>query len=59
VPARDVDRLAEAIQRCYQHRDETRAMGRAARAKIESQFTLDHYNQRMIVLYNELARVAP
>jgi glycosyltransferase involved in cell wall biosynthesis len=58
VPARDVDRLAEAIQRCYQHRDETRAMGRAARAKIESQFTLDHYNQRMIVLYDELARVA-
>jgi glycosyltransferase involved in cell wall biosynthesis len=57
VPARDVDRLAEAILWCYQHRDETRAMGRAARAKIESQFTLDHYNQRMIALYNELASV--
>lgn len=55
VPARGVDRLAEAILWCYQHRDETRAMGRAARAKIESQFTLEHYNQRMIALYNELA----
>jgi len=55
VPARDVDRIAEAIVWCYQHRDETRAMGRAARARIESQFTLDHYNQRMIALYRRLA----
>jgi glycosyltransferase involved in cell wall biosynthesis len=58
VPARDVDRTAEAIQWCYDHRDETRAMGRAARARIESQFTLDHYNQRMIALYRELAGAA-
>jgi glycosyltransferase involved in cell wall biosynthesis len=55
VPVRDVERLAEAILWCYQHRDETRAMGRAARAKIESQFTLEHYNQRMIALYKSLA----
>jgi starch synthase len=55
VAARDVDRLAEKILWCYQHRDETRAMGKAARAKIESQFALDHYNQRMIALYNQLA----
>jgi alpha-maltose-1-phosphate synthase len=55
VPARDVDRMAETIQWCYQHREETRAMGRAARAKIESQFTLNHYNQRMIALYKGLA----
>jgi glycosyltransferase involved in cell wall biosynthesis len=55
VPARDVARTAEAIQWCYQHRDERRAMGRAARARIESEFTLDHYNQRMIALYRGLA----
>jgi alpha-maltose-1-phosphate synthase len=55
VPVRDVERLADAILWCYQHRDETRAMGRAARAKIESQFTLEHYNQRMIELYKSLA----
>jgi glycosyltransferase involved in cell wall biosynthesis len=55
VPARNVDRLAEAILWCYQHRDETRAMGRAARAKIESQFTLDHYSQRQIALYRAVA----
>jgi glycosyltransferase involved in cell wall biosynthesis len=55
VPVRDVERLAEAILWCYQHRDEMRAMGRAARAKIESQFTLEHYNQRMIELFKSLA----
>jgi glycosyltransferase involved in cell wall biosynthesis len=53
--ARDVDRIAEAILWCYQHREETRAMGRAARARIEHQFTLSHYNQRMITLYQGLA----
>ena len=58
VPARDVDRTAEAIEWCYEHRDETRGMGRAARARIESQFTLEHYNQRMILLYRELAGAA-
>ena len=55
VPARDVDRLAEAISWCYHHRDDLRAMGRGARAKIESQFTLEHYNQRQIALYRLLA----
>jgi glycosyltransferase involved in cell wall biosynthesis len=54
VPVRDVDRLAEAISWCYEHREETRAMGRAAREKVESQFTLEHYNQRQIGLYKSL-----
>jgi glycosyltransferase involved in cell wall biosynthesis len=51
VPARHVDALADAISWCYQHRDEAQAMGKAARTRIESQFTLDHYNQRIIALY--------
>jgi glycosyltransferase involved in cell wall biosynthesis len=55
VPARDVDALADAILWCYQHPDESRAMGLAARARIESHFTLDHYNQRQIALYRSLA----
>jgi glycosyltransferase involved in cell wall biosynthesis len=55
VPVRDVDRLAEAILWGYQHRDELRAMGQAARARIESNFTLEHYNQRMIAVYREVA----
>jgi len=54
LPVRNVDRLSEAISWCYRHRDETLAMGRAARVKIESQFTLEHYNQRQIDLYKSL-----
>ena len=55
VPVRDVDRLAETISWCFSHRDELRVMGHAARARIESNFTLEHYNQRMIRLYRKLA----
>lgn len=55
VPARDVDRLADVILWCYQHRDELALMGRAARLKIESRFTLDHYYERMIALYRAVA----
>jgi glycosyltransferase involved in cell wall biosynthesis len=55
VPARSVEALADAILWCYKNPEETRAMGAAARARIESQFTLDHYNQRVISLYRQLA----
>lgn len=55
VPARDVDALADAILWCYQHPDESQAMGRAARERIEREFTLEHYNQRLIALYRSLA----
>src|ERR1700691_6298805 len=57
VPARNVDRPAAVTLWCYQHRDEIRAMGLAARARIESQFTLDHYNHRQIALYRSLAGI--
>ena len=56
VPARDVDRTAQAILSCSQNREATRVMGGAARAKVESQFTLAHYDQHMIALYREVAR---
>jgi glycosyltransferase involved in cell wall biosynthesis len=55
IPVRAVDALADAISWCYQHRDAIQGMGRAARARIENQFTLDHYNQRLIRLYRTLA----
>lgn len=55
VPARNVDRLAEAILWCYEHRQQAREIGKAARARIDSQFTLEHYNQRVISLYRRLA----
>jgi glycosyltransferase involved in cell wall biosynthesis len=59
VAARNVDALAERILWCYQRRDETRAMGRAARMKIEQQFTLAHYAERQISLYRQVSKEAP
>jgi len=55
VPARNAEALAEAILWCYQHRDRSRTMGRAARTKIEQRFTLAHYEARQIALYRSLA----
>jgi glycosyltransferase involved in cell wall biosynthesis len=56
VPVRDVEAMAEAILWCHQHRDRSREMGKAARARIENEFTLDHYIERQIELYRLLAR---
>src|SRR5260370_9322378 len=53
VATRNVDALAERILWCYERRDETRAMGRAARMKIEQEFTLAHYAERQISLYRQ------
>lgn len=55
VPARDTDALANAILWCYEHPEGRAAMGCAARARIESEFTLEHYNERVIALYRNLA----
>jgi len=57
IPARSVDSLADAILWCYRHPAETQAMGRLARTRIESHFTLEHYNQRVLALYQEIAAV--
>jgi glycosyltransferase involved in cell wall biosynthesis len=51
VPARNVDALADRIGWCYRHPVETVAMGGAARARIEQEFTLAHYERRQIMLY--------
>jgi starch synthase len=54
VPSRNVDALADAILWCYQHPDLARSISRAARAKVEAQFTLAHYNRRIINLYHSM-----
>lgn len=58
VPARNVDALAEAILWCYRHQDEAIAMGRAARTKVEQQFTLSLYEARQLACYRSLANKA-
>lgn len=54
VPARNVDALTDAILWCYQHREESQAMGKAARSRVENEFTLEHYNERVIHMYRGL-----
>jgi glycosyltransferase involved in cell wall biosynthesis len=58
LPARNVDALAAAISWCFQHPDERLAMGRAARVKVEEQFTLSHYEERQIAMYRSHANSA-
>ena len=56
VRMRDPDALADAILWHYRNPEATVVMGRAARAKIEQCFTLDHYIERIIAVYCALAR---
>jgi glycosyltransferase involved in cell wall biosynthesis len=54
LPERDPDALAEALLWHFKNRDATRAMGNAARARVEGQFTVAHYEERMIDFYRSL-----
>ena len=56
VPARKVEVLAERILWCYEHREQLRAMGAAARIKVEERFTLDHYERRLTEMYRQLSK---
>jgi glycosyltransferase involved in cell wall biosynthesis len=54
VPIRDSDAIAEALCWSYTHRDELASMGQKARAKVEANFTLAHYERRVEMLYRTL-----
>jgi starch synthase len=51
VPARNVTALAVSILWHYNNPERSAAMGRAARLKIERQFTLSHYVDRVTGIY--------
>lgn len=51
VPARNVAAVAEAILWHYKNPEASAAMGRAARLRIERQFTLPHYVKRVLGIY--------
>jgi glycosyltransferase involved in cell wall biosynthesis len=55
VPARNVGALAEAILWHYRNPEASAAMGSAARSKIERQFTLPHYVERVLGIYRTAA----
>lgn len=51
VPARNMEALAEAILWHYKNPEASAVMGKAARARIERQFTLPRYVERVIAVY--------
>ena len=53
VPARSVDALTEAILWHYANPEASAAMGRAARSRIEREFTLPHYVDRVMRIYRD------
>jgi glycosyltransferase involved in cell wall biosynthesis len=55
VPARDAGALAAAMLWHYRNPQATAQMGKAARARVEQQFTLAHYEERMIGIYRRVA----
>jgi len=54
IPGRNTDALAEAIVWCHGHRDQLPAMGRNARKRVEAEFTLAHYAERLMTLYRSV-----
>jgi glycosyltransferase involved in cell wall biosynthesis len=58
VPARDAGALAAGMLWHYRNPQATAEMGKAARARVEQQFTLAHYEERMIGVYRRVAGAA-
>ena len=58
VPCDDVAALSAAIERLYASRDLREQMGRAARARMVSQFTWDHYAVRLREAYRRAMAVS-
>jgi len=55
VAARDAEALAASVLWHYCHPDASAEMGRAARAHIEREFTLERYVDRVMEMYREIA----
>ncbi len=55
VPIRDVDALAEAIERLYNDEDLRREMGRAARRRAEA-YTWDAATRRLVEVYSAVSK---
>ena len=55
VRARDVDALATAMLWHYENAEASAKMGAAGRARVEREFTLPHYVDRVIAMYRTVA----
>jgi glycosyltransferase involved in cell wall biosynthesis len=54
----DVDAIAAAIQRLYNHPELVETMGQAARRRVVENFTWDHYRERLLQAYDTAIRKA-
>ena len=57
IPANDPEALAEAVLEFYRNADKLPEMGRAARARIEEQFTWEHHRRRLLHAYAALMKL--
>ena len=57
IPANDPDALAESIREFYQNAEKLPEMGRAARERIEEQFTWEHHRRRLLHAYATLMKL--
>jgi glycosyltransferase involved in cell wall biosynthesis len=57
VPPADVDALAGAILHLYQHPEIVERMGNAARARVVSHFTWDHFRTRLLGGYERAMKM--
>lgn len=55
VPARNVEALAERMRWHYENAEASAEMGKAARTRIEREFTLEHYVERALKMYRTAA----
>lgn len=58
VPANDPEALAERLAHAHAHRDELPAMGRAARRRIEENYTWEHFRLRLLHAYARARELA-
>jgi glycosyltransferase involved in cell wall biosynthesis len=54
LPIRDVDALKEKILWCYEHQEQCRAMGQAAKERVSGDFTWDAYGEQITQSYQEV-----
>jgi len=54
IPVRDPDKMAERIRYCYQHPDEMKTMGKAARIRLAENFTVENSIEGHIRFFEEL-----
>jgi colanic acid/amylovoran biosynthesis glycosyltransferase len=56
VDERDTDSLSQQILHLYHNKELRHAIGKAARAKIESQFTMKYMHENLRNIYSEVSR---